>query len=141
MIAVPGEILDLTLKLSFLPTGTYLGLRHEVTVWSLVRILTLQPQLFGLLLQPLLLLLAAGVHLALGTEVGLGHPGGQHGEQPQQEGEDGGEEEAPPFPLIQTLLVVNERSALPSQPVSNVTECLLTYVWSEGLHTTHDFHL
>ena len=75
------------------------------------------------------------------AEVRLCEPGEDDGEQPQEEGEDGGEEEAPPFPLIQTLLVVNERSALPSQPVSNVTECLLTYVWSEGLHTTHDFHL
>ena len=119
----------------------HLGLGQEVPLRDLVRVLPGQPQLLGLLLQPLLLLLAGGVDLALGAEVGLRHPGGQDGEQPQQEGEDGGEEEAPPFPLIQTLLVVNEWSALPSQPVSNVTECLLTYVWSEGLHTTHDFHL
>ena len=46
------------------------------------------------------------------AEVRLCEPGEDDGEQPQEEGEDGGEEEAPPLPLHQTLLVVDQRNAL-----------------------------
>ena len=121
---------------------TYLGFRHEVTVRSLVWVLALQPQFLGLLLQALFLLCAGGVDLPLGAHVGLGHPGGEDREEAQQEGEDGGEEETPPFPLVQTLLVVNQWRALTSKHI-RTQPCLgltLTYVWSRGLHTLSYFH-
>ena len=121
--------------------STYLGFRHEIIVRSLVRVLALQPQFLGLLLQPLFLLRAGGVDISLGAHVGLGHPGGQDREEAQQEGEDGGEEETPPFPLVQTLLVVNQWSPLTSQNVSALCYSLtVTYVWSRGLHTLSYFH-
>ena len=68
-------------------------------------------------------------------------PEDEHPADPHPEGEDGGEEEAPPFPLVQTLLVVNQWSALPSQHISALCYSLtLTYVWSRGLHTLSYFH-
>ena len=54
------------------------------------------------------------------AEVRLCEPGEDDGEQPQEEGEDGGEEEAPPLPLHQTLLVVDQRNAL-------ATACFTTH--------------
>ena len=46
---------------------------------------------------------------------GLEKSSQENGEDAEEEGEYGGEEETPPFPLVQTLLVVNQWSALTSK--------------------------
>ena len=50
-----------------------------------------------------------------GAEEPLDHSDDKNGNEPEEEGEDGGEEEAPPFSLLQALLVVHERDALRSK--------------------------
>ena len=46
------------------------------------------------------------------AEIGLNHPRHDHWEEAEDEGEDGGQEEAPPLSLNQALLIVDERDAL-----------------------------
>ena len=46
------------------------------------------------------------------AEIGLNHPCCDHRDEAEDESEDGGQEEAPPLPLHQTLLIVDERDAL-----------------------------
>ena len=48
----------------------------------------------------------------LSAEDGLQAADQQDGEDAEDEGEDGGEEEAPPLPLLQALLVTVQRKAL-----------------------------
>ena len=76
------------------------------------------------------------------AEVRLGEPGEDDGEQPQQEGEDGGEEEAPPLPLHQTLLVVDQRNALATVCFTTLhTLCSgATYIGGEGLNIVPHLH-
>ena len=76
------------------------------------------------------------------AEVSLGEPGEDDGEKAEQEGEDGGEEEAPPLPLHQTLLVVDQRDALATVCVTTHTLRVLgaTYIGGEGLNIVPHLH-
>ena len=74
------------------------------------------------------------------AEVGLGEPGEDDGEQPQEEGEDGGEEEAPPLPLHQTLLVVDQRDALATVCFTTLHTLGATYIGGEGLNIVPHLH-
>ena len=90
----------------------------------------LKSELLGFILESLLLLITNGL-LALSlkvksdlmtsvirvtsypdAEISLNHPRHDHREEAKDEGEDGGQEEAPPLPLHQALLIVDERDAL-----------------------------
>ena len=91
-----------------------LCLRHEVALVGFFWVLPVKPHLLRLLLGLLLVLLAVIV-LGLGAEEPLDNSDDKNGNEPEEEGEDGGEEEAPPFSLLQALLVVHERDALRSK--------------------------
>ena len=64
------------------------------------------------LLFRLLFVFLAVIVLRLRTEEPLDHSYDKNREEAKKEGEDRGEEEAPPFPFLQTLLVINKRDPL-----------------------------
>ena len=67
------------------------------------------------------------------AEVGLGEPGEDDGEKTKEEGEDGGEKEAPPLPLHQTLLVVDQRDALATVCFTTLhTRCVCSVLLTSG---------
>ena len=59
------------------------------------------------------------------AEISLNHPRHDHREEAKDEGEDGGQEEAPPLPLHQALLIVDERDAL----VFGKDDVAVTILW------------
>ena len=76
------------------------------------------------------------------AEVGLNHPRCYHWDEAEHEGEDWGQQEAPPLPLHQALLVVDEGDALRCD--HNVTREIMqwhvTYIGGRGLNITSHLH-